>query len=92
MCVRVCVCVCACACVCVKNTRYLDLTFVFKSRHYFSKVLFMVMLYSQLSKCIRGREFFFVSSNAMDRLHLFASTGTAAFMGDNLDADQGCLV
>jgi hypothetical protein len=36
--------------------------------------------------------FFFVSSNAMDRLHLFASTGTAAFMGDNLDADQGCLV
>jgi hypothetical protein len=33
-----------------------------------------------------------VSSNAMDRLHLFASTGTAAFMGDNLDADQGCLV
>ena len=28
------------------------------------------------------------SSNAVDHLHLFASTGTAAFMGDNLPLDQ----
>ena len=37
-------------------------------------------------------KFVWKSSNAVDHLHLFASTGTAAFMGDNLDNVQGLYV